>query len=61
MGRVIRNQRRGNPKSVLGSAYGHLRIERPQFRNLDYAERNGYIRGVVKGIIKECGRNAPVA
>ena len=23
-------------------------MDKPQFRNLDFAERNGYIRGVVK-------------
>lgn len=30
-------------------------------RNLDYAERHGYIRGVVKQIIHDPGRGAPLA
>jgi large subunit ribosomal protein L8e len=28
---------------------------------LDFAERNGYIRGVVKDIIHDPGRGAPIA
>lgn len=32
-----------------------------QFRTLDYAERHGYIRGVVKDIIHDPGRGAPLA
>ena len=32
-----------------------------QFRSLDYAERHGYIRGVVKDIIHDPGRGAPLA
>jgi large subunit ribosomal protein L8e len=36
-------------------------MAKPQFRNLDFAERNGYIRGVVKDIVHDCGRGAPVA
>lgn len=31
------------------------------FRNLDYAEREGYIKGVIKEIIHDPGRGAPVA
>lgn len=32
-----------------------------RLRNLDYAERNGYIRGIVKDIIHDAGRGAPLA
>jgi large subunit ribosomal protein L8e len=47
MGRVIRNQRRGNPKGIF-KAHNHHRLDKPMFRNLDFTERNGYIKGVVK-------------
>jgi large subunit ribosomal protein L8e len=60
MGRVIRSQRRGNQKSIF-KTYGHLRMAKPQFRNLDFSEREGYIKGVVKEIVHDCGRGAPVA
>ena len=36
-------------------------MAKPQFRNLDFAEREGYIKGVVKNIVHDCGRGAPVA
>jgi large subunit ribosomal protein L8e len=36
-------------------------MDKPQFRNLDFAERNGYIRGVVKEITHDSGRGAPIA
>ena len=32
-----------------------------QFRTYDFAERHGYIRGVVKDIIHDAGRGAPLA
>jgi len=32
-----------------------------RLRNLDFAERNGYIRGIVKEIIHDAGRGAPLA
>lgn len=32
-----------------------------KFRSLDYAERHGYVRGVVKDIIHDPGRGAPLA
>jgi large subunit ribosomal protein L8e len=60
MGRVIRSQRRGNQKSIF-KAYNHHRMDKPQFRNLDFAERNGYIKGVVREIVHDSGRGAPVA
>ena len=41
----------------------HTRLNKApaQFRTLDYAERHGYIRGVVKEIIHDAGRGAPLA
>ncbi len=41
----------------------HTRLNKApaQFRTLDYAERHGYIRGVVKDIIHDPGRGAPLA
>jgi large subunit ribosomal protein L8e len=60
MGRVIRAQRKGNPKSIYKSHKVH-RVAPPKFRSLDYAERNGYLRGVVKDILHDPGRGAPLA
>lgn len=46
MGRVIRAQRKG-AGSVFKSHTKH-RKGAPKLRPLDYAERHGYIKGVVK-------------
>ena len=32
-----------------------------RFRNLDYSERRGYIKGVVRSLIHDPGRGAPLA
>jgi large subunit ribosomal protein L8e len=32
-----------------------------KFRNLDYSERHGYVRGIVKKIIHDSGRGCPLA
>jgi len=59
MGRVIRAQRKG-----AGSVFVSHTSKRQgvaQFRSLDYAERNGYIKGVVSEIIHDSGRGAPLA
>lgn len=60
MGRVIRAQRKGRQKGVY-KAHKHHRVAPAAFRSLDYAERNGYIKGVVKEIIHDPGRGAPLA
>merc|ERR1711907_97509 len=60
MGRVIRAQRKGRQKGVYKSNT-HLRTAPAAFRTLDYAEKRGYIKGVVKEIIHESGRGAPLA
>ncbi|KAI5281266.1 60S ribosomal protein L2A [Ascosphaera aggregata] len=59
MGRVIRNQRKG--RGSIFTAHTRLNKAPAQFRTLDYAERHGYIRGVVKQIIHDAGRGAPLA
>src|SRR5688572_1580668 len=76
MGRVIRAQRRSHaivrvPPSypsffvltviVQFKAHTHHNKSPARLRNLDYAERNGYIRGIVKEIIHDAGRGAPLA
>jgi len=58
MGRVIRAQRRSH---AIFKAHTHLNKAPARLRNLDYAESNGYIRGVVKEIIHDSGRGAPLA
>jgi large subunit ribosomal protein L8e len=59
MGRVIRGQRKG-PGGIFKS-HTHKRKNPAQIRNLDYAERNGYIKGIVRDIIHDPGRGAPLA
>lgn len=52
MGRVIRAQRKG-----AGSVFvSHTKKRKgaPKLRSLDYAERHGYIKGVVKVCSKLC-------
>ncbi|GAA96718.1 uncharacterized protein L969DRAFT_97070 [Mixia osmundae IAM 14324] len=58
MGRVIRNQRFGGPTF---KAHNHHRVAPAQLRALDFAERNGYVRGLVKEIVHDPGRGAPLA
>merc|ERR1712167_488301 len=59
MGRVIRGQRKG-AGSVFKAHTKHRRGP-AKFRNLDFAERSGYIKGVVKQIVHDPGRGAPLA
>jgi len=58
MGRVIRNQRKSGG---IFKAHQHHRVGAAKLRTLDYAEKNGYIRGLVKDIIHDPGRGAPLA
>jgi large subunit ribosomal protein L8e len=53
MGRVIRAQRKSGG---IFKAHTHLNKNPAKLRPLDFAERNGYIRGVVKEIIHDAGR-----
>mmetsp|Transcript_11980 Transcript_11980/g.37923 ORF Transcript_11980/g.37923 Transcript_11980/m.37923 type:complete len:150 (+) Transcript_11980:51-500(+) len=59
MGRQIRAQRKGRGSVFV--SHTHYRKGAAAFRNLDLAERNGYIKGVVKDIIHDPGRGAPLA
>ena len=58
-GRIIRGQRKGQG-SIFTSNTKH-RKGACGLRVFDYAERYGYVRGVVKDIIHDPGRGAPVA
>lgn len=59
MGKYVQAQRKG--KSTVFRAHTRTRKGPVKLRALDYAERQGYIRGVVKEIIHDPGRGAPVA
>jgi len=59
MGRVIRAQRKG-AGTVFKANVTH-RKGPAKFRHLDYAEREGYIKGVIKDIVHDPGRGAPLA
>mmetsp|Transcript_58064 Transcript_58064/g.135258 ORF Transcript_58064/g.135258 Transcript_58064/m.135258 type:complete len:255 (-) Transcript_58064:70-834(-) len=59
MGRVIRGSRKG--KSLIFTAKTRLRKGAVKLRAMDYAERWGYIKGLVKEIMHEPGRGAPLA
>lgn len=59
MGRVIRQQRKG--RGSIFRAHTKHRKGAARLRVADYAERHGYIKGVVKEIIHDPGRGAPLA
>merc|ERR1712196_286692 len=59
MGRVIRTQRKG--RGSIFTANTSKRKGPCKLRKLDYAERHGFIKGVVKEIAHDSGRGAPVA
>merc|ERR1712223_67423 len=56
MGRVIRAQRKG-----AGSVFVSHTKGKPALRAVDFSERHGYIKGVIKEIIHDPGRGAPLA
>jgi len=58
MGRVIRNQRK---HGGIFMAHTKHRKGAAKLRTLDFAERNGYLRGLVKEIVHDPGRGAPLA
>merc|ERR1712032_176550 len=60
MGRVIRAQRKGNPKSIYKTHSLH-RVAPAKFRPIDFVERKGYIKGIVREIVHDPGRGAPLA
>jgi len=59
MGRVIRGSRKG--KSLIFASKTRLRNGAVKLRAVDYAEREGYIKGLVKKITHDPGRGAPCA
>jgi len=59
MGRVIRGQRKG--AGGIFKSHTHHRIGAAHHRTLDFSERNGYVRGLVKSILHDPGRGAPLA
>jgi len=59
MGRVVRAQRKGS-NTVFNAHITH-RKGAAKLRSLDYAERHGYVKGVVKSIVHDSGRGAPLA
>jgi len=59
MGRCIRSQRHGG--SLIFASHSFHRVAPARFRTLDYVERQGYIKGIVKDIIHDSGRGAPLA
>jgi large subunit ribosomal protein L8e len=59
MGRVIRGSRKG--KSLIFTARTRLRKGAVKLRAVDYVERHGFIKGLVKKIVHEPGRGAPLA
>eukprot|EP01089_Gocevia_fonbrunei_P004748 TRINITY_DN14800_c0_g1_i1.p1 TRINITY_DN14800_c0_g1~~TRINITY_DN14800_c0_g1_i1.p1 ORF type:complete len:258 (-),score=65.25 TRINITY_DN14800_c0_g1_i1:37-810(-) len=59
MGRIIRGQRKG--RGGIFTSHTTHRKGPAKFRTLDYSERNGYVKGVVKEIIHDSGRGAPLA
>lgn len=59
MGRIIRGQRKG--RGSVFKSHTKTRKGAAKHRAVDYAERNGYIKGVVKQIIHDPGRGAPLA
>ena len=59
MGRVIRKGIKG--KGTVFTSHTKHRIAASKLRALDAIEKNGYIKGVVKDIIHDPGRGAPLA
>merc|ERR1719460_1579584 len=59
MGRVIRGQRKG-AGGIFTSHTTH-RQGAAKYRNQDFAEKHGYIKGIVKEIVHDAGRGAPLA
>jgi len=59
MGKTIRGQRKG--VGTVFRSHTKLRKCKVQLRNTDYAERRGFVKGVIKQIVHESGRGAPLA
>nr|ADO28374.1 60S ribosomal protein l8-1 [Ictalurus furcatus] len=59
MGKVVLAQRRG--KGSVFRSRVHKRQGEVRLRKLDFHERKGYIRGIVREILHDSGRGAPLA
>jgi len=59
MGRPLRAQRKG--AGGIFKSHNKHRKGAAKFRINDYSERHGYVKGVVKSIIHDPGRGAPLA
>jgi len=59
MGKVIRSQRKGKGSVFRSHTCG--RQGPAKFKKLDFAERHGYVKGVVREILHDKGRGAPLA
>jgi large subunit ribosomal protein L8e len=59
MGRVIRAQRKG--RGSVFRAHTQGRKGAAKLRSLDFAERNGYTKGIIREIVHDPGRGAPLA
>ncbi|ANQ08832.1 60S ribosomal protein L8 [Plasmodium coatneyi] len=59
MGRVIRGQRKG--RGSIFKSHNHHRKGAAKLRHLDFCEKKGYIKGLIKDIIHDPGRGAPLA
>jgi large subunit ribosomal protein L8e len=56
--RVIRGCRKG--KGSIFQSHTRLRKGAVKLRKIDFAEKNGYVKGVIKEILHESGRGAPL-
>jgi len=52
-------QRHGG--SLIFASHSQHRVAPARFRTLDFVERQGYIKGVVRDIVHDSGRGAPLA
>jgi len=59
MGRIIRTQRKG--RGSIFKSHNHHRKGAAKLRPRDYSENHGYVKGVVKEILHDPGRGAPLA
>merc|ERR1712124_5675 len=59
MGRVIRGQRKG--RGSVFKSHARTRKGSAKLRVLDFGERIGFVKGVVKDIVHDPGRGAPLA
>ena len=59
MGKTVQIQRKGRGNGF--KAHTRTRKGAAKLRTLDFAEREGYVKGIIKEIIHDPGRGAPLA